>query len=212
LKKFQRYEVKMKVIHILKTLEMIDRDIKDLRKLEKSIKRNKAFTTPIYMSIEKQINILLGDRIKMLELRIENPPKNLVEMIEGKVDVEADQAPESKPTAEKKGKARKSGPKQEATAIDDEDDDEEIPILTQTGIDEKIKAIEGDNTKDKRMSYKKVSRDDDETDDEAESVKDDESVKLLDIALEKGSLNKEDLSKEKKKVRFFKDNFPGGEY
>ena len=40
----------------------------------------------------------------------------------------------------------------------------------------------------------------------------DESVKLLDVALENGSLNKDSIDKERKKVRFFKDNFPGGEY
>jgi hypothetical protein len=35
----------------------------------------------------------------------------------------------------------------------------------------------------------------------------DESVKLLDIALEKGTLNRKDIEKEKK-VRFFRENFP----
>ena len=38
------------------------------------------------------------------------------------------------------------------------------------------------------------------------------NIKLLDIALENGTLNKSVQEKEKKKVRFFKDNFPGGEY
>ena len=52
----------MKVIHILKRMETIDSDIKDLRKMEKALTKNKSFTTPIYMSIEKQINIKLSTR------------------------------------------------------------------------------------------------------------------------------------------------------
>ncbi len=44
---------------------------------------------------------------------------------------------------------------------------------------------------------------------EAKSSSDD-NVKLLDIALQKGSLEKEEIEKEKdKKVRFFRENFPG---
>ena len=76
----------MKVVHVLKKIELIDSDIKDLRKMEKSLQRNKSFTTPIYLSIEKQINILLGERIKLLELKIDNPPEYMIEEIEGKYD------------------------------------------------------------------------------------------------------------------------------
>ena len=53
----------MKVIHVLKKIEQLDEDIKELRKMEKSLQRNKSFSTPIFMTIEKQINLLLGDRI-----------------------------------------------------------------------------------------------------------------------------------------------------
>ncbi len=72
----------MKVIHIIKKIEAVDDDIRELRKLEKSLTRDKSFSTPIYMSIEKQINILLGDRIKLLELKIANPPADLVKEID----------------------------------------------------------------------------------------------------------------------------------
>lgn len=66
----------MRVIHILKKIETIDNDIKELRKLEKTLTREKSFTTPIYMTIEKQINIMLDERIKLLNQKIENPPQN----------------------------------------------------------------------------------------------------------------------------------------
>ena len=52
----------MKVIHVLKKIEQIDEDVKELRKMEKALQRNKSFTTPIFMTIEKQINNLLGDK------------------------------------------------------------------------------------------------------------------------------------------------------
>ena len=68
----------MKVVHVIKRVEMIDNDVKELRKLEKSLSRDKSFSTPIYMTIEKQINILLGDRIKLLDLKIANPPESFI--------------------------------------------------------------------------------------------------------------------------------------
>ena len=74
----------MKVVHVLKRIEMIDEDVKELRKMEKSLQMDKSFSKAIYMSIEKQINILLGERIKMLELRIENPPEQFILETEGK--------------------------------------------------------------------------------------------------------------------------------
>jgi hypothetical protein len=71
----------MKVIHIIKKLEEIDKDINELRKLERQLKKNKNYAEPIRISIEKQINILLSEKIKLYELEIEvkNPPHYLVE-------------------------------------------------------------------------------------------------------------------------------------
>lgn len=206
----------MKVIHVLKSIEILDRDIKDLRKLEKSIKRNKSFSTPIYMTIEKQINILLGERIKMLELKIENPPEKLVTDTdepddESEEDIEAIE-PEpkiAKQTGKKKvAKISKPEPVDEDEDDydeDDEDDENDLPMFTQSDIDEKIQNIEKDKTKEKKVAEKKKAA-------TIEEMPSDENVKLLDIALEKGTLQKKEIIKEKKKVRFFKDNFPGGEY
>ena len=197
----------MKVVHVLKKIENIDDDIRELRKLEKSLARNKSFSTPIYMSIEKQINILLGDKIKMMELKIDNPPKEFLEGIEEpaavKPVVEDDvkkkqlKAPKAKPA---KAKAKK------AHDIKDDFLDDTIPLMTQDLIDQKIKNLEG--TLQKSQDAKK----DDGRGDAAAKKDGDEHIKLLDIALEKGTISKNDIENEKKKVRFFKDNFPGGEY
>jgi len=193
----------MKVIHALKRIETIDQDIRDLKKLEKTIKTNKSFSTPIYMSIEKQINILLGERIKLLELKIANPPAMYLEE-----DAAAEPAPAReperpapKPAVEKKAKPKKPR-KKEKPPVDEEEDMEEISMLTQSLIDEKIEKLQSERAGEAAP-----------TPIAAESPRtDDESVKLLDIALEKGTLGGQTADKEKKKVRFFRNNFPGGEY
>ena len=183
----------MKVIHILKKMENIDEDIKDLRKVENSIKKNKSFSTPIYMSIEKQINILLGDKIRLLELKIENPPPELIEEIEG------EPVKDIKPH---KITAKKTKPKKtKATSDADENLEQEIGILTQDMVDSKFNKIQSETQKESNNIEKEKNTD---------SI-DNDSMKLLDVALEKGTLSNDGPDSDKKKVRFFKDNFPGGE-
>jgi hypothetical protein len=187
----------MKVIHVIKRIEDIDNDIRELKKLEKSVKRNKSFTTPIFMSIEKQINILLGDRIKMLDLKIENPPEAMRKEIEGD-EVAEKPVPPAKAAPEPEKKKKEPKPKK-VESIDSLDDDD-IPMLTQEQIDAKINTLESDKSKAKASPPKKEP--------ERKTV-DDSSVKLLDIALEKGTLAGDDDKKDKdKKVKFFRDNFP----
>lgn len=176
----------MKVVHVLKRIEIIDEDIKDLRKLEKSLTKDKSFTTAIYMSIEKQINILLGERIKMLELKIENPPEQMVEEIEGKPEEREENKKADNTTKKKIGKKKQLKKKAKVTDI------EEIPMLTQDQIDKKISAIS--ITKKEKKSAEKT---------------DEKEIKLLDTALEHGTLNKKELEESKdKKVKFFRENFP----
>ena len=195
----------MKVVHVLKRIEIIDNDIKDLRKLEKTIARDKSFSTPIFMSIEKQINILLGERIKMLELRIENPPENLVEEIEGPLPVEEKKLMK-KPQPQKKDKAKAEPSRERTFDLDDEDAD--IKMLTQDLIDEKINKIKSETPRPSKKAKQESSAKNAPAPAET-APEGDDHVKLLDIALEKGSLKKQDIDKEKeKKVRFFRENFP----
>ncbi len=188
----------MKVVHVLKKIESIDSDIKDLRRMEKSLQKNKSFTTPIFLSIEKQINILLGERIKLLELKIENPPEYLVDEIEDRKPEDEKPVEPGKPEP-RKARAKKARPSPAKEKIE-EIDDEDIPILTQDFIDEKIKNIEKEAAAKPPRDQKSKERYDDDT------------VKLLDIALEKGTLDKSAIEKEKRKVKFFRNNFPGSEY
>jgi hypothetical protein len=190
----------MKVIHVIKRIEDIDNDIRELKKLERSVKKNKSFTTPIFMSIEKQINLLLGERIKMLDLRIENPPEALKKQIEGDEEEVKPAAPaKTAPAVEKKKKAPKAKKiETEEPALEEPED--EINILTQDQIDAKIRALESDKQKTKNVAPK-VS---------VQKTIADPGVKILDIALEKGTLAADDEGKKdkEKKVKFFRDNFP----
>jgi hypothetical protein len=199
----------MKVIHVLKKIEQIDEDIKELRKMEKALQRNKTFTTPIFMTIEKQINLMLGDRVKLLELKVENVPEHIAREFDGDKNEEIAR-PLRKP--HKKGSDKKtSSHKKEKQIISSPEkklsnpvsDDAEIPMMTQDMIDSRFNNIK--TTSDKKKDTDRKLLIDKEKDD-------DKDVKLLDIALEKGTLNQEVIDKEKKRVRFFRNNFPGGEY
>ncbi|MCL1865278.1 MAG: hypothetical protein FWF73_05645 [Spirochaetes bacterium] len=197
----------MKVVHVIKRIETIDNDIKELKKLEKSITRDKSFTTPIFMTIEKQINILLGERIKLLDLQILNPPAPLSSDDEDTEKI--DNSPIHK-VGEAKRSVKKTKPKtseETKTAQTSKrnitlPDDDEIPMLTQDQIDKRFQAIESEE----KLNFEKeeeVSKPFSELD----TPLDDTSIKLLDVALEKGAINKKLLDKEKK-IRFFRENFP----
>lgn len=211
----------MKVIHVLKKIEQIDDDVRELRKMEKSLQRNKSFTTPIFMTIEKQINNLLGDKNKILELSIANPPEALAREFDGdpaetvkplRKSAKGDKggkkaAPKQKEAPAKvKAKSTPSEPVKEKAPDEGFDDMDSIPMLTQDMIDSRFDTMKSAAAKEKPAAKEPakplLSRDDDR------------DVKLLDIALTKGTLNKEEIEKEKdkKRVRFFRDNFPGSDY
>ena len=205
----------MKVVHVIKRVETIDNDIKELRKLEKSLSRDKSFSTPIYMTIEKQINILLGERIKLLDLRITNPPENLIAEIEGEAHEPEKEMlpsiPEPKKTV-KKGKSKQQKEEPQAEPVIDIPDFDEMPMLTQDQIDAKFDSMQDINTRLKKEEKTIPHEDplkleDEERYGDRSSSHDENSIKLLDIALEKGSVNRKTIEKDKK-VKFFRENFP----
>lgn len=208
----------MKVIHVLKRVETIDNDIKELRKLEKSIASNKSFTTPIYMTIEKQINILLDERIKLLGLSISNPPANLVAALEGDEEETAPEPLQVIHETKKPVKKAKAQPEKKKEELKEEisaakprkpiiiPDDDDIPMLTQDQIDAKFGAIKAE-AKPEIKAVQKAEKEEKEEASAKDEDGDDTSIKLLDVALEKGTLNKKVIEREKK-VRFFRENFP----
>lgn len=214
----------MKVVHVLKRIELIDEDIRELRKLEKTIDRDKSFSTPIYLSIEKQINLLLGERIKLIELPILNPPENYILEIEGtaeerKVEPARKSAkkkaahPRPKTNAVKAAKAAEpvSAPAAPVNPVDELRRHKPVPAVERSFDDLDIDSIPVDaqimiDTKMKEFSEKPESVPG------PEKNQDDLSRKLLDEFLGKSSSS--DKSSEKrpeergKSIKFLRDNFP----
>ncbi len=67
----------VKFVHILKRMEAIERDIAELRNLESGLQNDRAYTHALLNAIEGQINTLLNERVKLMDLKIENPPEYL---------------------------------------------------------------------------------------------------------------------------------------
>lgn len=68
----------VKFVHVLKRLEILDRDIAELRALEDNLNERRSYSDSMRISVELQINHLLNERVKLMELRIENPPEYLI--------------------------------------------------------------------------------------------------------------------------------------
>ena len=67
----------VKLIHVLKHLELIDRDVNELRGLTASLASKRTYSHAIRIALELQINNLLNERVKMMELKIKDPPPAL---------------------------------------------------------------------------------------------------------------------------------------
>ncbi|MCS6972382.1 MAG: hypothetical protein NZL89_05085 [Leptospiraceae bacterium] len=68
----------VKVIHLIKRVEQIDQEIAELHKLVAGIDSSRSYRNALKIAAEKQINDLIGEKVKLMELRIENPPEFLV--------------------------------------------------------------------------------------------------------------------------------------
>lgn len=83
-------------------------------------------------------------------------------------------------------------------------------MLTQDQIDAKFSSLKAEHKPEPKHEVKteiKALKEDAEDKEEKSDSLDDTGIKLLDVALEKGTLNRKTLEKEKK-VRFFRENFP----
>ena len=62
----------------MKRLEVLDRDIKELQDLEESLTDNRTYSDALRISVELQISNLLNERVKLMELQIDNPSEHLI--------------------------------------------------------------------------------------------------------------------------------------
>ncbi len=67
----------VKVIHLIKRVEQIDREINELHHLVDGIDSQRSYRNPLKIAAEQQINNLVGEKVKLMELKIENPPEFL---------------------------------------------------------------------------------------------------------------------------------------
>lgn len=70
----------VKFVHVLKRMETIERDIAELHALEESLQRDRTYAHSMINAIEKQVNTLLDERVKLMDLKIENPPEHLADV------------------------------------------------------------------------------------------------------------------------------------
>lgn len=67
----------VKFVHVLKRIEALDRDISEIHSLQAGINNDRNYATPLKISLEQQVNSLLNERTKLMEVRIENAPEHL---------------------------------------------------------------------------------------------------------------------------------------
>ena len=67
----------VKFVHVLKRIEALDRDIKEIHSLASEINSDRSYADPLKISLEQQVNNLLNERTKLMEVRIENAPEHL---------------------------------------------------------------------------------------------------------------------------------------
>jgi hypothetical protein len=69
--------VPVKVIHLIKRVEQIDREISELHHMVDDIDTTRSYRNSLKIAAEQQINNLVGEKVKLMELKIENPPEFL---------------------------------------------------------------------------------------------------------------------------------------
>jgi hypothetical protein len=73
----------VKVIHLIKRVEQIDKEIAELHGLVDGIDSSRSYRNTLKIAAEQQINNLIGEKVKLMELRIENPPDFLTKHVYG---------------------------------------------------------------------------------------------------------------------------------
>jgi len=71
----------VKVIHLIKRVEQIDKEIAELHGLVDGIDSSRSYRNTMKIAAEQQINNLIGEKVKLMELRIENPPEFLTKHV-----------------------------------------------------------------------------------------------------------------------------------
>ncbi|EPG66337.1 adenosine deaminase [Leptospira wolffii] len=60
---------------ILDRIRILDRDVSELNRLKSRLPADRPYSSSLQISFDKQINNLLNERVRLLDLEIENPPR-----------------------------------------------------------------------------------------------------------------------------------------
>ncbi|MCE9499616.1 MAG: adenosine deaminase, partial [Leptospira sp.] len=60
---------------ILNRISIIDRDVSELNRLKSRLPADRPYSPSLQLSFDKQINILLDERVSIMDLAVENPPE-----------------------------------------------------------------------------------------------------------------------------------------
>jgi len=59
----------------MKRIETLERDISEIHSLQQDIKVDREYSVPVKISLEQQVNNLLNEKVKLMEVHIENAPE-----------------------------------------------------------------------------------------------------------------------------------------
>jgi len=65
----------VKFVHVMKRIETLQRDISEIHALQQDIHVDREYSVPLRISLEQQVNNLLNEKTKLMEVRIENAPE-----------------------------------------------------------------------------------------------------------------------------------------
>ena len=71
-----------KVIHLIKRVEQIENEIQELHQIASGVSSDRSYRNALKIAAEQQINNLIGEKVKLMELKIENPPEFLTKHVE----------------------------------------------------------------------------------------------------------------------------------
>lgn len=67
----------VKFVHVLKKIENLNRDISEIHALQNEINPDRDYSTPLKISLEQQVNTLLNEKTKLMEVRLDNAQESL---------------------------------------------------------------------------------------------------------------------------------------
>lgn len=149
----------VRLIHVLNRMENIENNIRELINIEKSIPQKREYHQALYLAIEKEINHFLDERIKLRDLKIENPPENLKpenrEIDEGKKeDYTAASLLDGSIPIEPKNHRQEPPPQQENHRVESENQEPEEDVSTVSSIEKFARSLDLDSTQEQTEQKK----------------------------------------------------------